>query len=122
MKRNNEYKISKPKITMKTETIHIGSRSHVDPSNIKMLVSDINYTKIHFKDGTKKLVSTTMGIIETRLPKGLFLRINRHEIINKSTVIQYFMHENFDEILLDDASFLKVSRRRKELIRQILVN
>jgi two-component system, LytTR family, response regulator len=106
---------------MKTETIHIGSRSHVDPSNIKMLVSDINYTKIHFKDGTKKLVSTTMGIIESRLPNDAFVRINRQKIINKSTVIQYFMRDSFDEILLEDASFLKVSRRRKDVTRQILI-
>ena len=105
---------------MKHFEIHIGSRQHVSPENIKLLVSDINYTTIYFLDGTKTLVSTTMGTIESRLPKENFVRINRSTVVNRSVVSHYFIRPNFDEVKLQDASFVKVSRRRRMETREIL--
>ncbi len=105
---------------MKHLEIHIGGRQHVSPDEIKLLEADINYTTIYFKDGTKTLVSTTMGIIESRLPKGNFIRVNRSTVVNRSAVSHYFIRPNFDEVKLEDASFLKVSRRRRTEMRKIL--
>jgi DNA-binding LytR/AlgR family response regulator len=105
---------------MKNASIHIGGRQHVSPENIKLLEADINYTTIYFVDGTKTLVSTTMGTIERRLPKDSFVRISRHTVINTSSVVHYFIRPTYDEIKLKDASFVKVSRRRRMEIRSIL--
>ncbi|MCP9769212.1 LytTR family transcriptional regulator [Lacihabitans sp. LS3-19] len=102
------------------DTIFIGSRSHVRPDSIKLLVSDINYTVVHFLDGTKTLVSTTMGTIESRLPKENFVRINRSTVVNRSAVSHYFIRPEYDEVKLQDASFVKVSRRRRMETREIL--
>lgn len=105
---------------MKPSNIHIGGRQHVDPEKIKLLEADVNYTTVYFNDGTKTLVSTTMGTIESRLPKGNFVRINRSTVVNRSAVSHYFIRPDFDEVKLADASFVKVSRRRKMEIRKIL--
>lgn len=102
------------------ETIFIGSRKHVTADSIKLLEADINYTTIYFKDGTKILVSTTIGTIESRLPKEDFVRINRRTVVNRSAVSHYFIRPDFDEVKLADASFVKVSRRRKMEMRKIL--
>ncbi|MBK9510133.1 MAG: LytTR family transcriptional regulator [Cytophagaceae bacterium] len=104
------------------ETINLGSRSQVRPESIKLLKADINYTTIFFLDGTKVLVSTTMGIIESRLPREKFLRINRGTVINREMVSHYFIRPDYDEVKLQDASFVKVSRRRRMEMRQILIS
>lgn len=103
------------------ETIFIGSRKQVTADSIKLLEADINYTTIYFKDGTKILVSTTMGTIESRLPKDNFVRVNRSIVVNLSAVSHYFIRPDFDEVKLQDASFVKVSRRRRMEMRSLLV-
>jgi two-component system, LytTR family, response regulator len=106
---------------MENLQIHIGGRMHVRPEKIKLLEADVNYTTIFFQDGTKAVVSTTMGIIESRLPKEDFVRINRRTVVNRSAVSHYFIRPNYDEVKLQDASFLKVSRRRRMQMRSLLV-
>jgi two-component system LytT family response regulator len=105
---------------MENSHIHIGGRQHVSPDKIKRLEADINYTTIYFLDGTKTLVSTTMGTIESRLPKENFVRINRSTVVNRSAVLHYFIRPDFDEVKLEGAQFVKVSRRRKMEMRKIL--
>lgn len=102
------------------ETIFLGSRKHITADSIKLLEADVNYTTVYFIDGTKTLVSTPMGIIESRLPKGNFVRINRRTVVNRSAISHYFIRPGFDEVKLEDASFLKVSRRRRTEMRKIL--
>lgn len=106
---------------MENAHIHIGGRLHVSPDKIKLLEADINYTTVFFLDGTKTLVSTTMGTIESRLPKENFVRINRSTVVNRSAVLHYFIRPNYDEVKLADASFVKVSRRRRMEMRSLLV-
>ncbi len=105
---------------MENPEIHIGGGQHINPDKIKLLISDINYTYVYFVDGSKTLVSTNIGTIETRLPKNDFIRVNRGTIINRSTFSNYFIRPNFDEVRLTDASFLKVSRRRRMEMRELL--
>ena len=105
---------------MENPEIHIGGGQHVNPDKIKLLISDINYTNVYFVDGSKTLVSTTIGTIENRLPKNVFIRVNRGTIINRSTISNYFIRPTFDEVRLTDASFLKVSRRRRMEMRELL--
>jgi two-component system LytT family response regulator len=106
---------------MKHLEIHIGGRQHVSPDEIKLLTADVNYTTIYFLDGTKTLVSTTMGTIQSRLPKNEFIRVNRGTVVNRSAVSHYFIRPDFDEVKLADASFVKVSRRRRMEMRTLLV-
>jgi len=102
------------------ETIFLGSRKHVTADSIKLLEADVNYTIIYFKDGSKILVSTTIGTIQSRLPKDKFVRINRKEVLNRSLISHYFVRPKYDEVKLEDCSSFKVSRRRKTEIRKIL--
>lgn len=104
------------------KNIHIGARKTVNTAEIKFLKADINYTHIFFIDGTTVLVSTTLGAIESLLPKGSFVRVNRKEVLNCKQVSQYFIRPDYDEIKLKDSSLLRVSRRRKTEIRKLLIN
>jgi two-component system, LytTR family, response regulator len=102
--------------------IHIGSRKIVNSNNILRLKSDLNYTKVYFYDGTSILVSTTMGIIASRLPKEVFIRINRQEIINISSISKYEIDKKIDSVFLKNNQVIYVSRRRRLDLRQILSN
>ena len=103
-------------------TILIGSRNHVRPESIKFLKADNNYTTIYFLDGTKTLVSTTMGTIEGRLPREKFVRINRGTVINREVVSDYFVRPEFDEVRINDNTLIKVSRRNKKVFRRIFLD
>lgn len=105
---------------MKNNQIHIGSRKIIAAEEIKMLQADINYTVVYLINGKQLLVSTTMGAIEKRLPMDYFVRVSRSVIINSSCVLKYRLGNQFDEIEVPDALFLKVSRRRRVLTRKIL--
>ncbi len=100
--------------------IHIGSRKIVDSEKIIRLRSEINYTTVYFLDGSNILVSTTMGVIAARLPKEAFVRINRQEIINITSISKYEIDKKIDSILLKNNQILTVSRRRREDLRQII--
>lgn len=104
------------------ETIHVGSWLKVDPFDIKLLRADINYTYIHFFDGSQVMVSTTIKKIQARLPKRGFLRVNRKEIINTGFVKEYKTSKDLDYLTLLDKTTLVVSRRRKPEMRQHFAN
>ncbi len=107
---------------MKPQEIHIGGRQEVNPATIKLMKADVNYTLVCFYDGSKVIVATTLGIIENRMPEGSFLRVSRGLVINRNSVSKYFVRSNYDEIKLTDASFIKVSRRRREEMRKLFIN
>lgn len=67
------------------KTIHLGGRLHENPENISLLKADINYTHIYFTDVSHKLVATTLGILEKRLP-GSFFRVNRSTVVSLKNI------------------------------------
>ena len=103
---------------MKIETVHLGSRKIVATEKIKMLQADINYTIVYLIDGAQLLVSTTMGIIQKRLPNTQFVRVNRKEVVNVKLICK--LSNNGSEIQLSDDSLLTVSRRRRMQVMELM--
>jgi DNA-binding LytR/AlgR family response regulator len=63
--------------------VHVGSRKYIDPADIFLLESDLNYTQIFLRSGEKILSSTTLKIIQNRLsPFTSFVRVNRQSVVN----------------------------------------
>ena len=95
------------------KTIHLGGRLHENPENISLLKADLNYTHIYFIDGSHKLVATTLGIIEKRLPRRFF-RVNRSTVVSLKNIKP---SEKEDQILSQRLGEIKISRRRKEAFK-----
>jgi DNA-binding LytR/AlgR family response regulator len=113
-------------IAMKiTPKIRLGSRVAEHPSNILFLKADNNYTKIFFNDGSQILSSTTLGIIEQRLRPFNFFRTNRSTVINLDRLDNFQVYSNESELLncldQDEICLIKLSRRRKEAFRLLLM-
>ncbi len=59
----------------------------VTVSELRLLVSEGNYTRVHFSDGVA-LLSRSLSDLESRLPERLFFRVNRAQIINTNAIIE----------------------------------
>ena len=97
--------------------IHLGGRMHRSYEEINFLKADINYTRIHFKNGETKIVATNLGQIEKRLPQNLFYRVNRSTIINLD---MKDIHIAADSIRKNKKPLFKISRRRKQGLLKVL--
>ncbi len=69
---------SKTKIKLHTQTGFI----MVKPEDIIYCEANGNYCNIYLTNGKKELISLQLGIVEEKLPKDNFLRINRSVTIN----------------------------------------
>ncbi|WP_373512197.1 LytR/AlgR family response regulator transcription factor [Persicitalea sp.] len=96
--------------------VHIGSYEYELPEDILYCEGDRNYSHVHFVDGRKTFVSTTLGILEARLARRGFRRINRSYLVNADQVL----HHDRDEITLMNGITLPIARRRRVAVRQWL--
>ncbi|MGB0933057.1 MAG: LytR/AlgR family response regulator transcription factor [Lishizhenia sp.] len=96
-----------------------GGYKLVKPMLIKYCVSDINYTKVHFIDGTFLVVAKTLKKIEEILPKKLFLRTHKSYLVNKNYVKKYLNKEGHFLILSDDEQIPVSVRRKGEILQSI---
>lgn len=96
------------------KTIHLGARLHKPAESISLLKADLNYTHIYFTDGSHKLVATTLGILEKRLPSKAFFRVNRSTVISLKNIDTV---ENEHQIFSQKLGEIKISRRRKEAFK-----
>lgn len=83
-----------------------------DISNIIKCISDGNYTKIHFANQKKVLVSKTLKDLEEMLASQNFERIHHSHIINLNHLISY-NNKDGGYVVMSDKSTLTVSQRRK---------
>ncbi|GGD41028.1 hypothetical protein GCM10011514_01390 [Emticicia aquatilis] len=94
--------------------ISIGGRKKVSPSEVVYFEADVNYTRVHFENGEKLLVSTNLKVIEERFAEcKYFFRPNRSFFIN----LHYVEFEASYSILrIKDQESVLVSRRKKPLL------
>ena len=77
-----------------------------------------NYTRVYFND-KKPLIYKSLNQIESKLPKGLFFRTSRQQIINIKMikkVIPYF--KGTLKIIMNNNIEIQVSRRQSKLFKE----
>jgi two-component system LytT family response regulator len=91
---------------------------HVD--QIDWIEADQYYAKIHI-GGEVHMIRQTMMALEELLPAGRFARIHRSTIVNLDRVVALEpLFQGDHTVVLRDGTRLKMSRRRKELLNDIL--
>ena len=73
----------------------------------------VNYTIIHFVDGTQQLSCYTLKRFEELLEKEIFIRIHRAFIVNLTFIHEIISIQNRQEVILQNGKKLSVARRRK---------
>lgn len=106
-------------IIMENTTVFIGGRKHIEPDEVVCLKADINYTTVHFKEGKKTIVATTLKTIEQRLENyPNFYRITKSTIINIDCV--HAVKDN--NIYMPNGEVINPSRRRAKAFYQLFDN
>ncbi len=99
--------------------INVGGRTKLFPKDVAYFQADINYTIIHFTEGNKKIVATTLGRITQKVGmQSGFIRPNKSFLIN----LEYINQINLSEIELQDNLKVNISRRKKNQLVQLVEN
>jgi DNA-binding LytR/AlgR family response regulator len=98
--------------------IAIGARQEAQPNEILLFEADINYTKVHFANGRKLMVATTLKQMEGRFKCNNFLRIHKGFLVNMNYADHICEYEN--KLFLKNNQEVIVSRRRMIEVRQEL--
>ena len=102
------------KIALNTvDKIHI-----VEIKNVIRLESNINYTRFHFEDKTKLLVTKTLKEFDKMLSDQNFIRIHQSHLVNTS-FIKEFAKQN-GEVILKDGTKIPVSTRKKSALMDMI--
>jgi len=117
-----KFNLSKP------DTLDIQSQFYVKDGNttwfiklseVSLFESMGNYTRIHFNDA-KPMIYKSLSLLETRLPKQLFFRVNRNQIINVNRITGIESNVGASiEISLDNDTCVEVSRRQTAEFKKI---
>ncbi len=97
---------------MPKSIITIGARTKFFKEEIIFLEADVNYTKVHLRNGEKKLISYTLKkVLDSLNEEGDYLRISHKHAVNQDFVDQIGQLN----ITLKNGTTLATSRRKRKL-------
>lgn len=94
----------------KNPNLRIGGWQLMPPQEILFFEADVNYTTIHFTNGKKMMVATTIKAFEERFKPFNFFRVHKTFLVNMACIKSYCQNEN--TIQLTDNKQISISRRR----------
>ncbi len=106
---------AKRKMVLKTsDSIHV-----VNPEEIVYCEADGSYTQFHLADGSRILVTKTLGVYEELLEAENFLRIHQTYLLNLDYLKRFDKAEGGRVILKDGTTLPVASRKKDQLLRRI---
>ncbi|WP_394996145.1 LytR/AlgR family response regulator transcription factor [Emticicia sp.] len=102
------------------QCLRLTHRYQIPTNDIIYLESEINYTNVYTSDNRKHISSFTLKILEARIVKNDFLRINRGCLVNLKHITQIIGLKRNAQARLSNGSILTISRRKFDNIRNIL--
>jgi len=88
------------------------------PEEIIYLKAESNYTEIHFLDGSKKLLSKTLKILEDILSSGVFYRLHKSYVVNVAHITDIIYSSKECAVKVMGGIIIPVSRDKKRLLFQ----
>jgi two-component system LytT family response regulator len=87
------------------------------PEEILYLKAESNYTEINYTDGSKKLLSKTLKVLEDILPSHQFFRIHKSYVVNAAHITDIILSAHESAVKLIGGQMLPVSRDKKGLLQ-----
>ncbi|MBP6237930.1 MAG: LytTR family transcriptional regulator [Saprospiraceae bacterium] len=87
------------------------------PEEILYLKADSNYTEINYTDGSKKLLSKTLKVLEDILPSQQFFRIHKSYLVNAAHITDIILSTHESAVKLVGGFTIPVSRDKKGLLQ-----
>jgi two-component system LytT family response regulator len=82
----------------------------VNANNILYCKANVNYTEIYINDGSKILVSKTLGIVEKILAYPFFFRCHKSYLVNLNYIDSYNKSDGYVRIKNDEVIYLATRR------------
>jgi two-component system LytT family response regulator len=86
------------------------------PEDILFLKAESNYTEIHYLDGSKKLLSKTLKVLEDLLPSYRFFRVHKSYVVNAAHITDIILSTHESAVKLVGGQTIPVSRDRKGML------
>ncbi|MBK9736471.1 MAG: LytTR family transcriptional regulator [Saprospiraceae bacterium] len=83
------------------------------PEDILYLKADSNYTEINYTDGSKKLLSKTLKVLEDILPSQQFFRIHKSYLVNAAHITDIILSTHERAVKLVGGQMLPLSREKR---------
>jgi DNA-binding LytR/AlgR family response regulator len=96
--------------------VFIGAHTYAQVKEIIYCEGDRNYSHVHFLQQPTLMLSITLRILHERLGEQGFLRVNRSAVVN----MDYIMHYDGREIILNNGLVLSIARRRRKQVELTL--
>lgn len=87
--------------------------------DILYVTGEGNYSQIHFKNKTPKLISKTIKYIEDRIEGHHFIRIHNSSLVNLNEISKYIKGLG-GQVVMSDDKLLNVSRAKKDELLHML--
>ncbi|MVM36342.1 response regulator receiver protein [Spirosoma sp. HMF4905] len=86
-------------------------------ADLVYLEGEANYTWLHWANGRRLLVTTTLKRVEAQLPPAYFLRLHRRYVVNRQFIEQAKLTFGKPMVHLVGGMHLPISRRRWMVLR-----
>ncbi len=86
------------------------------PEDILFLKAESNYTEIHYLDGSKKLLSKTLKVLEEVLPAHRFFRVHKSYVVNAAHITDIILSTHERAVKLARGFTIPVSRDKKGIL------
>lgn len=90
--------------------LSIGGWQMWPPQDIIYFEAKANYSTVHFANGKKQMVATTLKTLEQRFTPYSFYRIHKAYLVNMTYIKHYCEYEH--TVQLTDDKHIIISRRR----------
>lgn len=118
-KLQNQLNFFKEALTIRKIAVHTRTEvTLIDMEDIVRFEADGNYSIINLLNGKKISSTKSLADYEKSVPEGLFMRIHKKNLINRSYVNTFNTKEGL--IIMVDGSVLEVSRLKKSFIFSLL--
>jgi len=87
------------------------------PEDILFLKAESNYTEIHYLDGSKKLLSKTLKVLEEILPAHRFFRIHKSYVVNAAHITDIILSIHESGVKLIGGHTIPISRDKKGVLQ-----
>ena len=87
------------------------------PEEILYLKAESNYTEINYTDGSKKLLSKTLKVLEDILPSHQFFRIHKSYLVNAAHITDIILSTHESAVKLVGGQSIPVSRDKKGVLQ-----
>ena len=97
---------------MKLNTIKFVRNVELPPSEVMLIQSDVNYSRLWLKGGRKILIAKTLKQMSELVKNAPFVRVNKQVILNIEHIVEYYPDFPHPEAELSNGFRVEFSRRR----------